>query len=61
MADVKYVVGSQEFRDKDDYDKVYKPGAEVKGLSEERIKQLADAGLIVESKEPAKPSEPKKQ
>jgi hypothetical protein len=50
MAKVNYIVGGIEFRDKNDYDKVYKPGDKVEGLSDERLKELADGGFIVEAK-----------
>jgi hypothetical protein len=60
MAKVNYIVGGIEFRDKNDYDKVYKPGDKVEGLSDERLKELADGGFIVEEKAKAETAAEKK-
>lgn len=53
--EVTYIVGDIEFRDKNNFDKVFKPGDKVEGLTDERLKELSDLGFIVEEKAPAKP------
>lgn len=56
MADEKkYVILADEFRDKDNFDKVYKKGEEHE-FSKERAEGLLNLGFIGERKVQAKPT-----
>lgn len=46
----KVYIAKQDFRDKDNYDKVYKKGTIVEGFSFDRIQKALENELVTEEK-----------